>query len=87
MTISVRNDDSEQLDYILAAAAEHGQVSDPDHEVGDLQQALRFAWAVMTDEQRELAYERFCDEVELDDDDVDPGFDTWGVVIEEGNDE
>jgi len=31
------------LQLILQAAAAHGESSEPDHEVGDLQQALRSA--------------------------------------------
>jgi hypothetical protein len=37
--------------YISAAAA-HGRESEPDHEVGDLQQLLRAAWGIMSPEQR-----------------------------------
>jgi hypothetical protein len=38
---------------LIDAAAKHGQDSDPDHEVGDLQEFLRLAWELMTDEQCE----------------------------------
>lgn len=40
------------LQSILDAATEHGASSEPDHEVGDLQDVLREAWALMTPEQR-----------------------------------
>ena len=40
------------LDLILAAAKEHGENSEPEHEVGDLQVALRAAWQLMTPGQR-----------------------------------
>ena len=37
----------------LIAAKRHGENSDPDHEVGDLQDMLRVAWALMTETQRQ----------------------------------
>ena len=40
------------LQLILQAAAAHGESSEPDHEVGDLQQALRAAWDLMDAAQR-----------------------------------
>ena len=40
------------LDWILEGAESHGSIDDPDHEVGDLQDALCAAWALMNDEQR-----------------------------------
>lgn len=40
------------IDHILDAARHHGEVSDPEHEVGDLQDALRQAWNLMTAAQR-----------------------------------
>lgn len=40
------------LKRILDAAAAHGCQSDPDHEVGDLQDALRAAWQLMTEGQQ-----------------------------------
>jgi len=43
------------LEDILQAARAHGEESDPDHEVGDLQIALRLAWAGLSPEaQREV---------------------------------
>lgn len=38
---------------ILAAAKRHGEQSEPDHEVGDLQVILRAMWRVLTPEQRD----------------------------------
>jgi hypothetical protein len=38
-------------EYILVAQ-QHGEDSEPDHEVGDLQDLLRAAWAMMTPEQQ-----------------------------------
>lgn len=40
------------LERLLKAAAAHGRESDPDHEVGDLQDILRSAWRTMSPEQR-----------------------------------
>lgn len=40
------------LDLILNAAQAHGENSEPEHEVGDLQVVLRAAWRVMTPGQR-----------------------------------
>lgn len=44
--------DKSILDDIIAAAANHGRDSEPDHEVGDLQDLLRVAWKIMTPQQR-----------------------------------
>ena len=37
---------------LLAAAQSHGENSEPDHEVGDLQTIFQACWSVMTPEQR-----------------------------------
>jgi len=37
-----------QLDEILAAAERHGRAGEPDHEVGDLRDALEIAWRWLT---------------------------------------
>lgn len=42
----------EMLDALIAAAAKHGEESDPDHEVGDLQDILRACWERLTPRQR-----------------------------------
>lgn len=39
-------------EFYLSAAQLHGEDSDPDHEVGDLQDFLRAAFKIMTPEQR-----------------------------------
>ncbi len=44
------------LDALLTAAATHGRESDPDHEVGDLQDILRTAWAHLTPVQRRAVF-------------------------------
>lgn len=41
----------EQLERLLIAAEQHGTDSEPDHEVGDLQDLLRVAASLMTNEQ------------------------------------
>lgn len=41
-----------RVERILNAAQQHGQNSEPDHEVGDLQDVLRAAWSLMSIEQR-----------------------------------
>ena len=38
--------------FYVGAAQSHGESSDPDHEVGDLQDFLRAAFKIMTPEQR-----------------------------------
>ena len=42
------------LESLLQMAHQHGLDScEPDHEVGDLQDILREAWSIMTDEQKD----------------------------------
>ncbi|VWC79205.1 hypothetical protein BLA39750_01072 [Burkholderia lata] len=40
----------------IRAAKEHGENSDPDHEVGDLQDYLRDMWKLLTPEQRDAYF-------------------------------
>lgn len=40
------------IEFYIAAAQQHGEDSDPDHEVGDLQDHLRTMWRLLTAEQR-----------------------------------
>jgi hypothetical protein len=44
---------------VTAAAARHGAQSDPDHEVGDLLDALALAWDLLSDAQRAEAHRRY----------------------------
>lgn len=37
------------IETLISAAEQHGQDSEPDHEVGDLQEFLRAAWSLMSD--------------------------------------
>jgi hypothetical protein len=46
----------DKLGELLAAAAEHGLGSEPDHEVGDLQDILSSCWARMTKKAQEAVY-------------------------------
>jgi hypothetical protein len=45
------------LDEIFSAARRHGQDSEPEHEVGDLQDALSVAWNLLTPAQQQQVYE------------------------------
>ena len=40
------------LERLIEAARRHGEDSEPDHEVGDLQDILRAAWEELTPDQR-----------------------------------
>ncbi len=40
------------IEGLITAAERHGQDSEPDHEVGDLQSLLRKAWDLMEPHQR-----------------------------------
>jgi len=46
------------IEYIINAAQAHGQDSDPDHEVGDLQTALRILWAAHTPGEQAALFKR-----------------------------
>lgn len=41
------------INRYLKSALRHGESSEPDHEVGDLQSLLEAAWSLMTHEQKE----------------------------------
>jgi len=45
-------DDVGLVEDLIGFAEKHGEDSEPDHEVGDLQDLLRAAWRLMTPEQR-----------------------------------
>lgn len=42
---------SEDLDRLIEAAAEHGNTSEPEHQVGDLDHVLRLCWEQLTPQQ------------------------------------
>lgn len=44
-------DTSSLVETLIGHAKTHGEDSEPDHEVGDLQDMLRAAWSLMTPEQ------------------------------------
>ncbi len=48
---------------IVESAAQHGRDSEPDHEVGDLQDALCIAWELLNEEGRSSLLKRFFEEV------------------------
>jgi hypothetical protein len=49
------------VERLIDSATQHGQDSEPDHEVGDLQGFLRLAWEIMTPQQ----CDRFMREAEI----------------------
>jgi hypothetical protein len=52
---------TEPLDQLLAAAAAHGRISEPDHEVGDLQDFLRSCWRRLPADSQRAVYEEHVD--------------------------
>lgn len=50
-----------QLDTLLAAAQAHGEESDPDHEVGDLQDMLAATWELLSQNARDDVYDDFME--------------------------
>jgi hypothetical protein len=42
----------DDIEIVIVAAQRHGEDSEPDHEVGDLQEALRLAWNFMSHAMR-----------------------------------
>ncbi len=40
------------IQHLLNVARQHGEDSEPDHEVGDLQDFMRAAWAQLNDQQK-----------------------------------
>ncbi len=45
------------LRELLQAAANHGQASEPDHQVGDLEALVMACWARLSPAQRREVYE------------------------------
>lgn len=52
----------EMYQAIVDAAEAHGQADDPDHEVGDLQDALRIACELLAIEQVAILHEVYFEE-------------------------
>lgn len=48
-----RKQNDARVEKILAAAEQHGRESEPEHEVGDLRDALRVLWKHLTPGARE----------------------------------
>jgi len=46
------NQDLKTLRLLTAAARAHGEISEPDHEVGDLQEILTSCWKRLSHEER-----------------------------------
>ena len=46
------------VEYFIGLAQQHGEDSEPDHEVGDLQTFFREAWALLSEAQRAVFRER-----------------------------
>lgn len=46
--------EDEALDAVLKAAEVHGGYDDPEHEAGDLQDAIRAGWTLLDDEGRSV---------------------------------
>jgi hypothetical protein len=52
----------ELYEKVIASAKQHGEDSEPDHEVGDLQQALQAAIDIMTETQRVSLLDHLVDQ-------------------------
>ncbi len=57
------------IEAIIQRAKKHGEESEPDMEVGDLQQVLRFIWGTLTSYQRRVLLKQITDEVYGDEED------------------
>ena len=53
----------DRLELLIDAATAHGEKSESDHEVGDLQDILRVCWKLLTPEQQETVYLKFEERV------------------------
>jgi hypothetical protein len=49
------------LETLLRAARAHGDASEPDHEIGDLQDLVRRCWEVMAPFQRQQVFNEAAD--------------------------
>lgn len=61
-----------ELEALFLAARTHGQCSEPDHEVGDLQDVLRTCWLKMSTDQRAAVYKEHAHLIEEWLSDADP---------------
>lgn len=55
---------NDPLERLLEGARQHGLQSEPDHEIGDLQDVLRFCWTLLTPEQRQQVVAEFKERVD-----------------------
>jgi len=53
----------DHLEKLMAAARRHGLESDPDHEVGDLQDVLRSCWDRLSPAAREEVFDLYKERV------------------------
>lgn len=53
--------DEHLLENLLQAASSHGRQSEPDMEIGDLVDALRVVWKLLTPEAQLVAYQRLVE--------------------------
>lgn len=53
------NGSTEMLEVIFQSARKHGEESELEHEVGDLQDALQLAWQMLSKDQRCELYVAF----------------------------
>lgn len=59
---AVESADLRGYDRIIAAAQRHGTDSEPDHEVGDLQDALRLCWSRLSTTQQKSVLAEYLQE-------------------------
>jgi len=65
------SDVTDPLDQILDAAKRHGEEGDPDHEVGDLQIALKLAWAALPANARAKVHAEYFEDEKAQKDGTD----------------
>lgn len=51
------------IEEIILLAKDHGEESEPDMEIGDLQAALRLVWKILTAYQQEVVLKQIKEEV------------------------
>jgi hypothetical protein len=58
--VPASTDADAELAQLWAIAHQHGEDSEPDHEVGDLQELSRLCWGLLTAEQRRIVAAQFA---------------------------
>jgi hypothetical protein len=56
--------DDAELDKLWEVAREHAAQSEPEHEIGDLQDLTRLCWRFLSDEQRQIVAATLRDQVQ-----------------------